>query len=221
VSRRASRLTGRRMGTTGRCVCGMRPGSFLGCCGAEGRETFFFKTRWLLVYSNIRPARSQHTHALRLTSRWAGPSRCCCCPGRSCLASRLLLPSTCFPPPLALVTQRRHAGSYAACSQRCKSSLRRRKCHPSSCCSPVRRGQRHISRRPRESAPISTSCRAPARHCGRFSHVQFLQCFTLLLIGFANFSTCPHQCLRLALGTVRHSRSRETLSGSKALPSNE
>jgi hypothetical protein len=55
-----------------RAAAGMQALGFLGCC-CGGAGDFFFKTRWLLVYSNIRPARSQHTHALRLTSRWAPP----------------------------------------------------------------------------------------------------------------------------------------------------
>jgi hypothetical protein len=72
-------------GTTGydrATVCGMQPRVLFWAAAAERRGgRLFFKTRWLLVYSNIRPARSQHTHAPRLTSRWARPSpRCCCCP---------------------------------------------------------------------------------------------------------------------------------------------
>lgn len=64
----------------------MQPRVLFRASAAErrGGRLFFFKTRSLLVYSNIRPARSQHTHALRLTSRWAAPSPLLL-PGRAAL----------------------------------------------------------------------------------------------------------------------------------------
>jgi hypothetical protein len=58
--RPGSGLTGRR-GMTGR----MRQCAAAQCCGGGGRETFF-QNALLPVCPNIRPARSQHTHALRL-----------------------------------------------------------------------------------------------------------------------------------------------------------
>jgi hypothetical protein len=61
----AVRQTG---GQAGR-QAGMQALGRLGCGGGAGGSFFFFKTRWLLVYSNIRPAGLPRPHALRPTAR--------------------------------------------------------------------------------------------------------------------------------------------------------
>lgn len=185
---------------TGRQCAACSPGSFFGLLlRSGGAGDFFFKTRWLLAYSNIRPARSQHTHAPRLTSRWARPSpRCCCCPVVSASQRCLLLPSRDGTVDGSfhhwfLVTQRPHLAS--ARPQHADAEV----CHcnatsvcslawPSDACrsSAILAGSPECAHMPHSSPsdrpPSLSSLTMPLPAADRF--------YT------ASFSLRPHQCLR-------------------------
>lgn len=165
------------------------------CCSG-GRETFF-QNALLLVYSNIRPARSQHTHALRLTSRWA-PAPLRLLPGRDCLASHLRCLAASVPDALhSIAPSTIGVGDAPSLPAAAALACRRRAvCHNCNDASAMSR--------PATFTP-SRSILAGSPECPHMFLIatfptvrgrdQFSQCETLLMIAFldlAKFSPHPH-----------------------------